>query len=41
MEDAWKMHLQKQANKSYCGALKKVQDEGDDTAVYANEEVDT
>lgn len=26
---------------SYCGALKKVQDEGDGTAVDANEEVDT
>lgn len=25
----------------YCGALKKVQDEGDGTAVDANEEVDT
>lgn len=26
---------------SYCGALKKVQDEGDGTAVDTNEEVDT
>lgn len=41
MKDAWKMELQRKALWSYCGALKEVQNEGDGTAVDADEEVDT
>ncbi len=41
MEDTWRMEFREKPKWSYCGALKKVQDEGHGTAVDADEEVDT